>query len=215
MIQVVIVAPILAVRAGLRALLAGEPAVEVTWEAASLAESLEFPADVDVLVTAGDVDLDAPGFHEWLQQQVGHVALLTLTDHLEAARSLERLPLRAWGCLPMDASAEELAAAVRALDEGLLVGSPALLQPRLRQLMVSEEIAVSQVSAGLIEPLTERETQVLQLLGQGLANKQIAHLLAISEHTVKFHVSSIYAKLGATNRTEAVRLGVQRGLLVL
>jgi DNA-binding NarL/FixJ family response regulator len=64
-------------------------------------------------------------------------------------------------------------------------------------------------------PLTERESQVLQLLAHGLANKQIALALSISEHTVKFHVSSIYTKLRASNRTEAVRAGVQRGLVVL
>jgi len=67
----------------------------------------------------------------------------------------------------------------------------------------------------LVEPLTEREAEVLQLLAQGLANKQIALTLSISEHTVKFHVSGIYAKLGATNRTEAVRLGVRQGLIIL
>jgi len=55
----------------------------------------------------------------------------------------------------------------------------------------------------------------LQLLAHGLANKQIAIRLGISEHTVKFHISSIYAKLGVTNRTEAVRVGVQRGLVFL
>jgi DNA-binding NarL/FixJ family response regulator len=66
-----------------------------------------------------------------------------------------------------------------------------------------------------VEPLTEREIQVLQLLARGLANKQIAVSLEISEHTVKFHVSSIYAKLGVTNRTEAVRSGIQHGLIVL
>ena len=66
-----------------------------------------------------------------------------------------------------------------------------------------------------MEPLPERESEVLQLLAQGLSNKQIAVRLYISEHTVKFHVSSVYGKLGATNRAEAVRLGVQRGLVVL
>jgi DNA-binding NarL/FixJ family response regulator len=65
------------------------------------------------------------------------------------------------------------------------------------------------------ELLTEREVEVLQLLAQGLANKQIAQLLNISANTVKFHVSSIYTKLGATNRTEAVRLGLQSGLILL
>jgi NarL family two-component system response regulator YdfI len=53
------------------------------------------------------------------------------------------------------------------------------------------------------------------LLSQGLANKQIASVFGISEHTVKFHVSAIYTKLGATNRAEAVRLGVRSGLVTL
>jgi DNA-binding NarL/FixJ family response regulator len=66
-----------------------------------------------------------------------------------------------------------------------------------------------------IDPLTDREIEVLQLLAQGMANKQIALQLGISEHTVKFHISGIYTKLGATNRTAAVRLGVRRGLILL
>ena len=57
--------------------------------------------------------------------------------------------------------------------------------------------------------------QVLELLARGLANKQIAVSLGISEHTAKFHVSSIYSKLGATNRAEAVRTGIQKGLVSL
>jgi DNA-binding CsgD family transcriptional regulator len=66
-----------------------------------------------------------------------------------------------------------------------------------------------------IEPLTPREQQVLELLAEGLPNKAIAARLGISDQTVKFHVASISAKLGATNRTEAVRLALRRGLLTL
>ena len=65
------------------------------------------------------------------------------------------------------------------------------------------------------EPLTPREIQVLELLAQGLPNKAIAARLGISDQTVKFHVSSICGKLGAANRTEAVRLGLRRGLITL
>jgi DNA-binding NarL/FixJ family response regulator len=64
-------------------------------------------------------------------------------------------------------------------------------------------------------PLTERESEVLSLLSKGLANKQIAVELGISEHTVKFHVSSIYTKLNVTNRTEAVRAGLRGGWIAL
>jgi DNA-binding NarL/FixJ family response regulator len=66
-----------------------------------------------------------------------------------------------------------------------------------------------------VDPLTPREIQVLALLGEGLPNKAIAARLEISDQTVKFHVSSICGKLGAANRTEAVRLGVRRGLITL
>lgn len=97
---------------------------------------------------------------------------------------------------------------MKALHQGLLVGDPALLQPFLPSTARrSDNVPV--------EPLTEREGQVLQRLAQGLANKQIAAVLGISEHTVKFHVSAIYSKLGATSRTEAVRIGVRQGLIVL
>ena len=64
----------------------------------------------------------------------------------------------------------------------------------------------------LPEPLTPREIQVLELLAEGLPNKAIAGRLAISDQTVKFHVASIYGKLGAANRTDAVRRAVRRGL---
>lgn len=67
----------------------------------------------------------------------------------------------------------------------------------------------------LYEALTPRELEVLEALAQGLSNRGVAALLAISEHTVKFHVSSIFAKLGAENRTDAVRRGVRRGLVAL
>jgi DNA-binding NarL/FixJ family response regulator len=67
----------------------------------------------------------------------------------------------------------------------------------------------------ILEPLTPREIQVLELLAEGLANKAIAERLAISDQTVKFHVASIYGKLGAANRTDAVRRAVRRGLITL
>ena len=70
-------------------------------------------------------------------------------------------------------------------------------------------------SVPLEEHLTPRELEVLEVLAEGLSNRAIAARLAISEHTVKFHVSSIFAKLGAENRTDAVRRGVRQGLITL
>ena len=67
----------------------------------------------------------------------------------------------------------------------------------------------------LVEPLTGRELQVLDLLAKGLANKTIAKVLRISDETVKFHLAAIFGKLGAANRTDAVRLAIRRGLVSL
>jgi DNA-binding NarL/FixJ family response regulator len=116
-----------------------------------------------------------------------------------------------WGALPLDASADELAAAVRALAEGLWAGAPALIQGMFGRLRVGLRLDLEPV----VEPLTDRERQVLQLAAEGLANKQIAAALEISENTVKFHLSSLYAKMGVTSRTEAVRAGARRGWVVL
>jgi DNA-binding NarL/FixJ family response regulator len=119
--------------------------------------------------------------------------------------------LPVWGVLSLDASPEELSAAVRALGEGLWTGSPVLLG----NLLERQPVAMFDEGDPIVDPLTRREREVLQLAAEGLANKQIALSLGISEHTVKFHLSSLYTKLGATSRTEAIRAGARRGWVVL
>ena len=86
--------------------------------------------------------------------------------------------------------------------DGILVIPTSRLKPALEQ-------------DDLPEPLTRREIQVLELLAEGLPNKAIAARFQISDQTVKFHVASIYGKLGAANRTDAVRRAVRRGLITL
>ncbi len=214
-----IVAPALAVRAGLRTLLAEDPEIEVVAEAADLsgaADALpDLTAGVDVWVMVEDAlpvaEDAAPGELEGLFPDVESSVLLLLEDRGHLARLLPGMTRRAWGVLSLDSSSEELQAAVRALHQGLLVGAPELMGQLLTPPAPEGELLAQRTS----EALTERELQVLELLAQGLANKQIALQLGISEHTVKFHISSIYTRLGATNRTEAVRLGVRQGLIVL
>ena len=209
MIRVWVVASSTALRAGLRLMLQTDERLEVGGETRSLAELEEAAPLPDVLLLAGEM----PPLAE-LRQAVDFTreppALLWMTDDLTANLELTRLPWRAWGIISLDSSASELAAAVQALHEGLLVGIPALLSKALSQRSPEERPVET-----LDDPLTARELEVLQSLAQGLANKQIAQALTISEHTVKFHVSAIYAKLGVTNRTEAVRAGIQRGLVII
>lgn len=209
MIRVVLVAPVLAMRAGLRALLESGEEVAVIAEANAIGDLDALPPDSDILVLASETL--SPSDLARLTSGESDFALLLVTDDTQAAQIISGLPVGVWGILSLEASAEELLSAVEALHHGLLVGEPALMATLLS---TAPGLTQSQVEP-LEEPLTERENEVLQLLAQGLANKQIAHQLGISEHTVKFHVSSIYAKLDATNRAEAVRQGIVTGLVVL
>ena len=180
-----------ALRAGLRALLSSDRTIKV------VNDSLEDDMEADVIVTSAS-------HASFLTNAVGDAssaAILLLSDDPLKVRDLKQTA-RVWGILPSDASAEELSAAVVALSQGLIVGTPALLS----------ESESEQHAQG---PLTERESEVLGLLSRGMANKQIAVALGISEHTVKFHVSSIYTKLNVTNRTEAMREGLRGGWIVL
>ena len=206
-LSVCIASPSPAVRAGLRTLLLDIESVGSVNEVSSLGDFSEFIASTDILVVTGGSVSDAD-LREVMGASPALAVLLLVEDEAGALSSLSDRSGRAWGILSLESSAEELEAAIQALSAGLLVGSPAMFDPLLRDLPLQEE-------QQLLEPLTERESDVLQLLAQGLANKQIALSLGISEHTVKFHVSGIYTKLGATNRTEAVRLGVRQGLILL
>lgn len=197
MIRAAILAPALALRVGLREVFRGLKDVEVVADASTPEELPE----VDVLV------LTSPEYLSELDENAP--AVLLLTDDLSAATGLMELPV--WGVLSLDASQEELSAAVRALGEGLWAGSPALLGSLLER----QPAAMLVDGDPILDPLTAREREVLQLAAEGLANKQIALSLGISEHTVKFHLSSLYTKLGVTSRTEAIRAGARRGWVVL
>jgi DNA-binding NarL/FixJ family response regulator len=116
-----------------------------------------------------------------------------------------------FGALPRDAGTEEIVAAALAVASGLTALDRTLAQEALAGLARGRPEPVNDQS----EPLTAREREVLQLLAQGIPNKQIAQRLSISEHTVKFHVSAIMTKLGAASRTEAVTTAARRGLLLL
>jgi DNA-binding NarL/FixJ family response regulator len=100
--------------------------------------------------------------------------------------------------------------AVRALNNEGLVTNPAWMQS-----LASNRVVNSVDDPELIEALTGREMEILQLLALGLTNKQIALRLGISAHTVKFHLSSIFNKMGTTNRTETVKLGLRMGYILL
>jgi DNA-binding NarL/FixJ family response regulator len=131
--------------------------------------------------------------------------IVALSDHPDRlwTPAYRALGLRA--VLPLDATPDELAGAVRAVHAGLLVVHPEALTPSV--------MPAGPRASGLA--LTSREREILELVAEGERNRRIAARLAISRHTVKFHVASILAKLGAGSRTEAVTLALRAGLLAV
>jgi two-component system, NarL family, response regulator YdfI len=177
--------------------------------------SLEFAGTIDVSRLApselsGDVLLIEDGDsreHEWRVLADLPIPAVLLVDTADSAlvRSALRSGIR--GVISWDATPQEIEGAVHAVSAGLVVTTPASLAEFLPDAQsVAEELA---------EPLSDRELEVLDLLAEGISNKLIAHRLGISEHTVKTHIASIFAKLGASSRTEALSRAIRRGLVML
>jgi DNA-binding NarL/FixJ family response regulator len=190
-------------RAGLRSMLASAEGMDVRVVGdAATAPNLGALSEADVVLLADEELLEGVAIAE-----DGTQALVVVSDDDHVVSRLWDLPLKGWGVVPSDAPPEELATAVVAAVQGLIVIPKFLTGHLLRE-------PASPVEE-LSEPLTARESEVLELLGRGLSNRLIAGELHISEHTVKFHISSLYAKLGVRNRAEAVSQGARHGLISL
>lgn len=198
MIRTVVSASSALARAGLAAVLHGDSRVAVVGEStpAELSHMIA-TLEPDVVVEQGEPQFEAV-----------QTPSVVLVDDPRAVWRNEIPPHdeRARAVLSRDATADEIVAAVVAVAAGLVAVQP-------HTLAASMEF----VTPGLAdrERLSPRESEVLIQLARGAGNKQIAAALTISEHTVKFHLASIFAKLGVSSRTEAVTQGVRRGLIML
>ena len=199
MTRVLIAAPSPALRAGLETLMANHPELEVAGAFADLSGAEAVRADVVLLAAAGFDALVGAGLE-------APVVLLASGAAPPLTREAFDAGVRA--VLGPHASAHEIVASIEAAAAGLAVMDPRELEPLLA--VSAAAPAPSQGGAR-----TAREREVLRMIAEGDANKEIAWKLAISDHTVKFHVASILAKLGAATRTEAVTIGVRRGLVLL
>jgi two-component system, NarL family, response regulator YdfI len=136
-------------------------------------------------------------------------ATIVLTGDERLVWTPEMLRAGVRAVLPRHVTATEIAAAIDAVSAGLLVLHPdAAETPRVRAM-------ARPARAERGERLTAREAEVLGMVAEGLGNKIIAARLGVSTHTVKFHVASIFEKLGAGTRTEAVTIGLRRGLIMI
>jgi two-component system, NarL family, response regulator YdfI len=211
-IRVFIVAASPLARAGLENLLAAR-GLEIVGSAASVdgvsSQLLDAEPEAILIDTSGE---PYESVLESLAESdlASEAALVVLVDHPSPGSSAEALRTGVRAVLPSDVSPGQLVAALQAAASGLVV-----LHPRELNAALPASAPASPPLAELAEPLTRREREVLQMLASGVGNKEIAAQLAISEHTVKFHVTSILGKLGAASRTEAVALAIRLGLILL
>ena len=208
-IRITLIAPGPTLRVGLRALLESDPGVEIVAEAASLQDIEVTPHHPDILIIAV-WDSPARQLELILQDRSRPKAILFLTNQPNTLSSVLDKPNLTIGILSIESSREQILAALRAVGAGLNV-----IMPAFEMADPMKITAVPEGSTTSTEPLTDRELEVLQWIAQGLPNKQIALKLGISENTVKYHISSIYGKLGVNSRTEAVRAGARLGLVTL
>jgi len=163
--------------------------------------STEFPGDVLL------IEVEDPNEQDWRALADLPIPVVLLLDSTDSASISSALRSGIRGAISWDATPREIESAVHAVNAGLVVTTPA----SLAELLPDPQLFAEE----LPEPLSGRELEVLDRLAEGLSNKLIAHALNISEHTVKTHVASIFAKLGASSRTEAVSQAIRRGLVML
>ena len=137
-----------------------------------------------------------------------------LNQQIVGRLSAEMLNTGLVSMLPMTVSANQMRDAIAAILNGLVI-----LHPDLTDILFTASApyfaATESAADALLEPLTAREIQVLNQLASGLTNRAIAKAFNISEHTVKFHISAIFSKLGVSSRTEAVAVSIRQGLVML
>lgn len=205
-IRIVIVDDHSVVRQGLRMFLALDPDLEVVGEAADGAEALRLVQQLQPDVVLMDLVMpvmDGISATTAIRREVPDTEVLALTSVLEDVSVTGAIRAGAIGYLLKDTQADELCRAIKAAAAGQVQLSPQAAARLMREVRAPDSP----------ETLTERETDVLRLLAQGRANKEIARDLGIGEKTVKTHVSNILSKLDVQSRTQAALYAVQIGLV--
>ena len=195
------------VRDGLRGMLAGQPGFEVVGEAANGLQAVELVGRLAPQVVLMDLrmpELDGVAATRQIRATCPAVKILVLTTYDTDADILKAIEAGATGYLLKDAPREDLFRAIRATSQGQSYLSPSVAT-RL----------MGQIRAPAPEQLTPRELDVLTWVARGASNKEIAHSLHLSEATVKSHLLHIFAKLEVNDRTQAVTLALQRGIIHL
>jgi two-component system, NarL family, response regulator DegU len=174
------------------------------------------PPDVVIVDIDALTDGSSLSMTRQLKQRLPNIGIIALTSNLNNVQIFRALKAQAAACLSKETTVEKLVQTIRQVAHGeypineSLVTHPILADQVLRQF---QELSRQSEAQSFISPLTQRETEILDYIAQGLLNKQIALKLGISEQTIKNHVTSILRKLNANARTEAVVLALKQGLI--
>lgn len=210
MIRVLIVEDQTLMRQGLRTILELEPGFEVVGEAGDGQEGVEQALAVRPDLVLMDVQMPRMNGVEAARQimaLVPHTQVIILTTFDYDEYVFDGIKAGARGYLLKDLPATELLATLRRVHTG-----ESIIHPSIAARMIAEFSRRTPATA-TVEPLTERERDVLRLLADGLSNKEIATRLVLAEGTIKNHVSTILDKLHAANRTQAARMARDQGLI--
>jgi len=211
MIKVLIADDHAIVRTGLRALLKSEPTLELVGEATGGYEAIELVGKThpDILVLDLSMpDLDGIAVTKQIKPQYPDLRILFLTVHEDEALLREAIKAGTSGYILKRAAEAELIAAIRIIMRGDLYVEPSMVRA-----LLSDSLKPVAEQHELVEPLTPREIEVLQLIVQGYTNRQIGKELNISMRTVEGHRSNLVEKLGLHSRVELVRYARQHGLI--
>ena len=201
-----IYAPAALHREAWRALLADQPSIVIGGLLADAAHLVAFSQTDRPITVLIDLPALQPNVIRTLRDSFPSLGLLALVHSYDLAEIISLLKAGATGCISRDETVSDLARAIIAAGRGEFVLPPSIATRALLALARGEPI-----ESGPIEPFTDREVDVLRLLGQGLTNKDIAQTLILSVRTVDAHLRSIFAKLGVHSRTEAALWMVKHG----
>ncbi|MBF8266915.1 MAG: transcriptional regulatory protein degU [Dehalococcoidia bacterium] len=216
-LQVLLVDDHPVVREGLRSMLSGAPGIEVVGEAANGEEAIAMVNELSPQVVLTDIRM--PGMNgieltRGIKAERPNIAVIVLTMYDSEMYVVEALRAGAAGYLVKDSSRELLCHAISVvMDGGTMVRSSLLRQAIHGLSRGPRQVEDGQSDPQMIEQLTMRELDVLRLVAQGHANREIAWELNLAEVTVKKHVQSIIGKLGVSDRTHAAIVAVRRGLV--
>lgn len=205
-IQILLVDDHTVVRQGLRMFLSLDTELEVIGEAADGLEAIEQAHRLQPDVVLMDLlmpRMDGIAATAVIRRELPDTEVIALTSVLEDEKVIGAIRAGAIGYLLKDTQADELCRAIKAAAAGQVQLSPQAAARLMREVRAPESP----------EPLTDRETEVLRLLAQGMSNKEIAQTLTIGEKTVKTHVSNILSKLNVPSRTQAALYAVRIGLV--